>query len=307
MLAPGTPSAAIRPGWRFAEEYYDQRRWLACRRGALWEAAAQHKLRVPMTLPWYNGTVVDVTLGNDNSLCLYVCGSFEPNEFAFLDRVLSLGMTFVDVGANDGYYTLFAARRVGSTGRVVAVEPSSRERVNLKRNIARNRLDNVTVVPAALGSTCGVADLRLAQGVHSGHNTLGKFAHDGVQAERFQRVDLETLDKVASDLDLGCVDFVKIDVEGAEASVIHGARHVLTAMRPIILLEINDRALRAQSTSGEALLATLRTDFNYEIMTFSTVTGTVERLVGSAPVSANVVAVPSERSSQIAPAVQLGR
>ena len=50
-----------------------------------------------------------------------------------------------------------------------------------------------------------------------------------------------------------------------QASVIHGARHVLTAMRPIILLEINDRALRAQSTSGEALLATLRTDFNYEM------------------------------------------
>jgi hypothetical protein len=147
-----------------------------------------------------------------------------------------------------------------------------------------------------------VADLRLAQGVHSGHNTLGKFAHDGVQAERIQRVDLETLDKVACDLDLGRVDVVKIDVEGAEASVIHGARHVLTAMRPIILLEINDRALRAQATSGEALLSTLRTDFVYEIMTFSAVTGTVERLVGSTPPSANVVAMPVERSSQVAPA-----
>jgi hypothetical protein len=89
--------------------------------------------------------------------------------------------------------------------------------------------------------------------------------------------------------------------------VIYGARHVLTAMRPIILLEINDRALRAQATSGEALLATLRNDFNYEIMTFSTVTGTVELMVGSAPLSANVVAIPVERSSQIAPVVQLGR
>jgi FkbM family methyltransferase len=307
MLAPGTPRPTSRPGWRFAEEYYDQRQWLACRRGALWEAAAQYRLRIPLTLPWYNGTVVDVTLGNDNSLCLYVCGSFEPNEFAFLDQVLHPGMTFIDVGANDGYYTLFAARRVGSTGRVVAVEPSSRERVNLKRNIARNRLGNTTVVPAALGSACGVADLRLAQGVHSGHNTLGKFAHDGVLAERFQRVDLETLDKVAADLELGRVDFVKIDVEGAEASVVHGARHVLTAMRPTLLLEINDNALRAQSTSGEALLATLRSDFGYDIMTFSAVTGTLERLAGSAPLSANVVAMPAERSFQTLSAAQLGR
>ena len=55
-------------------------------------------------------------LGNDNSLCLYVCGSFEPNEFAFLDKVLKPGMVFVDVGANDGYYTLFAAQRVGPCG-----------------------------------------------------------------------------------------------------------------------------------------------------------------------------------------------
>src|SRR5262245_20929132 len=252
MLAPGTPRPTSRPGWRFAEEYYDQRRWLACRRGALWEAAARHRLCVPLTLPWYNGTVVDVTLGNDNSLCLYVCGSFEPNEFAFLDKVLHPGMTFVDVGANDGYYTLFAARRVGSTGRVVAVEPSSRERVNLKHNITRNRLGNVAVVPAALGSACGVADLHLAQGKHSGHNTLGKFAHDGVLADRLQRVDVETLDKVVTALGLPLIDFVKIDVEGAEASVIHGAHHVLCTMRPIILLEINDRALRAQDTSGEA-------------------------------------------------------
>jgi FkbM family methyltransferase len=299
LLTPGTPRPASRPGWRFAEEYYDQRRWLACRRGALWEAAARYKLNVPLTLPWYDGTVVDVTLGNDNSLCLYVCGSFEPNEFAFVDQMLHAGMTFVDVGANDGYYTLFAARRVGSTGRVVAVEPSSRERVNLKRNIARNRLGNVTVVPAALGSACGVADLRLAQGKHSGHNTLGKFAHDGVLADRLQRVDVETLDKVVAVLGLPLVDFVKIDVEGAEASVVYGARHVLSTMRPIILLEINDNALRAQETSGEALLSTLRDDFSYDIASFSAVTGKLEPLAGNAPLSANVVAMPRERTSQI--------
>jgi len=304
LLAPGTPRPTSRPGWRFAEEYYDQRRWLACRRGALWEAAARYKLRVPLTLPWYNGTMVDVTLGNDNSLCLYVCGSFEPNEFAFLDQVLQPGMTFLDVGANDGYYTLFAARRVGSAGRVVAVEPSSRERVNLKRNIARNRLANVTVVPAALGSACGVADLHLAQGKHSGHNTLGKFAHDGVLADRLQRVDVETLDKVVAALGLSLIDVVKIDVEGAEASVIYGARHVLSMMRPIILLEINDNALRAQETSGEALLSTLRDDFNYDIAFFSAVTGKLEPLVGNAPLSANVVAMPRERTSQILAAVR---
>ena len=91
-LAPGVPRLRPRPGWVFAEEYYDQRRWLACRRGALWEAAREKDLAVPITVRWHSGTTVDLTLGNDNSLCLYVCGSFEPNEFAFLDRVLKPGM-----------------------------------------------------------------------------------------------------------------------------------------------------------------------------------------------------------------------
>ena len=62
--------------------------------GAGWPAGAARcgkppraqDLAVPLTVRWHRGTTVDVTLGNDNSLCLYVCGSFEPNEFAFLDR-----------------------------------------------------------------------------------------------------------------------------------------------------------------------------------------------------------------------------
>ena len=52
------------PSWRFACEYYEQRRWLACRRGALWEAAKRDRLSVPLTVRWYHGTAVDVLLGN---------------------------------------------------------------------------------------------------------------------------------------------------------------------------------------------------------------------------------------------------
>ena len=128
------------PGWTFGYEYYIERGWLALRRGALWEFALERNLVVPLTVRWYGGTRVEVTLGNDNSLCLYVAGSFEPNEFAFLDGVLRPGMTFIDVGANEGCFSLHAARRVGRGGRVVAVEPSSRERRQLERNVARNRL-----------------------------------------------------------------------------------------------------------------------------------------------------------------------
>lgn len=297
LLAPAEPRIGYRPGWRFAEEYYDQRRWMACRRGALWEAASKSDVVVPLILPWYGGTTVDVTLGNDNSLCLYVCGSFEPNEFAFLDEVLKPGMVFVDAGANDGYYTLFAARKVGAAGKVVAVEPSSRERINLRRNIHRNRFDNIRIVTEALGAASGEADLCLAQDKHSGHNTLGRFAHDDVAAARPERVQVETLDAVVERLALPRVDVIKIDVEGAEASVIAGGGVTLRTMQPILLMELNDHALRAQGNSADELLATLRDAFGYEALNFSSKTGRVELCAEGMPLSANIVAAPVHRVS----------
>jgi FkbM family methyltransferase len=299
LLAPAGPRIGYRPGWRFAEEYYDQRRWLACRRGALWEAASRDDVVMPLVLPWYGGTTVDVILGNDNSLCLYVCGSFEPNEFAFLDEILKPGMVFVDAGANDGYYTLFAASKVGPAGRVVAIEPSSRERVNLRRNMQRNNFENIWIVTEALGAASGEADLRLAHDKHSGHNTLGRFAHDDVTAARPERVTVETLDAITTRLALPRIDFIKIDVEGAEANVIAGGSATLKAMQPIMLMELSDRALRAQGHSAEELLATLRESFGYQILSFSEKTGRVEVCAEGVPLSSNIVAAPAHRVPQL--------
>ena len=298
LLAPNVPRPLTKPGWRFAGEYYEQRLWMACRRGALWEAAKKLDPAMHLLMPWYDGMTVDVTLGNDNSLCLYVCGSFEPNEFSFLDEFLKPGMVFVDVGANDGYFSLFAAHRVGTTGVVVAIEPSTRERINLRRNLIRNGFANIHVVSTALGAASGEADLRLAQSTHSGHNTLGRFAYDDVKAANIERVTLKTLDQVATELGLSRIDFVKIDVEGAEASVVAGARSVLTSMRPLMLLEINDRALSAQGATAQTLLTCLRDDFRYEILAFSPMTGLLEQVSRGGVLSANVVAVPRERLAE---------
>lgn len=299
LWTPGPPKLGPRPGWGFAEEFYDQRQWLACRRGALWEAARDNNVEVPLTVKWLAGTTVEVTLANDNSLCLYVCGSFEPNEFNFLDRILKPGMVFVDVGANDGYYTLFAAQRVGPEGRVVSVEPSSRERGHLERNLARNDIDNVTIVPAALGAAEGHADLRLAHGVHTGHNTLGSFAHDDVVPARVERVPLETLDTMVARLGLTHVDVVKIDVEGGEANVIAGARGVLTKMRPVLMMEMSDGALRAQGSSEAELLGFLWRENGYEVLVFSARSGLAERRAEGTRLSANVIALPQERVSDV--------
>lgn len=281
----------IFPGWTFACEFYPQRRWLALRRGALWEFAKERKLDVPLVVPWLGGTRVEVTLGNDMSLCLFVSGSFEPNEFAFLDRITRPGMTFLDIGANEGLFSLFAARKVGPAGRVIAAEPSSRERERFERNLARNRIANVTVLPCAIGNAPGSARLQIANSGHAGHNTLGAFTYDDVSAVDFEEVPVETLDALAQRLSIGSVDVVKIDVEGSELKVLQGGAELLRRTRPVMLIEANEGALQGQGASSAEVVALLHA-LDYDIHVFSERSGEVEPHVAGMPLSANIVAVP---------------
>ncbi|MBS0221761.1 MAG: FkbM family methyltransferase [Proteobacteria bacterium] len=280
------------PNWRFALEYYVTYPWWVMRRGALWRYALDNKLDVPIVVPWLDGTRVDVTLGNDMSLSLYVCGSFEPNEFAFLGHILRSGMTVIDVGANEGLYTLFAARRVGPSGRVIAVEPSSRERAILDGNLARNRIRNVAVVPNALADKPGTAELKIAPRQHGGHNTLGQFVYDDDTTVACESVTVETLDTLAERLELQRIDVLKIDVEGAELKLLAGGRSLLSQQRPILLIEANDEALKRQGASAAALVELLLS-LDYRIHVFGE-RGTIEPWIQGRRLSENIVALSRE-------------
>src|SRR5207244_873881 len=96
------------------------------RRG-FWQHFHDLRREGAIIIRWYDDTRLRVFLGNDVSAQIYIAGCWEPNEFAFLDRLLRPGMTFLDIGANDGVYTVFAAKRVSPDGAVWAFEPSRRE------------------------------------------------------------------------------------------------------------------------------------------------------------------------------------
>lgn len=133
----------------------------------------------------------------------------------------------VDVGANIGGFTLLAARRVGPTGRVVAVEPEPENFLLLRRNVRQNGFANVRLIQAAVDAQAGRRTL-YRSGDPAMHTLLPRYA-DGVG------VAVTTLDLVEREEDLPRVDVLKIDVEGAELRVLQGAAEILKKTRQVIL------------------------------------------------------------------------
>src|SRR5262249_24894046 len=151
-------------------------------------------------------------------------------------EILLPGMVFIDGGANEGHYTVFASQCVGPEGTVWAFEPSSRELKRLEKNLELNASGNVRVFRVALAESNGEGELRITGYAHEGHNTLGGFAHE-VELARTERFSLRRLDDLVAEASLTRVDVIKLDVEGAEQRVLEGSRDVLTRFRPVILFE----------------------------------------------------------------------
>jgi hypothetical protein len=108
--------AVVRPlvpyaGWTFGADFDNPDLAFRMRR-QIWEYCNERKLEVPFVFDWYDGLRLNLYLGNDLSRQLFIAGCVEPNEFAFLAQILCPGMVFIDAGANDGLFTLFASRRV---------------------------------------------------------------------------------------------------------------------------------------------------------------------------------------------------
>ena len=291
---------AIRPigpegGWHFSK--FASRPDLATLvRYALWNTLHNLTERPSLTIPWHAGTTFMMHFDNDLSLVLYVDGSFEPNEFSFLDGLLKPGMRVIDAGANEGAYTVFLASKVGPTGRVIAIEPSSRERERLQANIANNKLANVAVVPSALADRAGQASLKIAEAIHAGQNTIKEFVHTAVRSAGTEIVSTVTLDQLVAAERLEEVDVIKLDIEGAEMLALAGAKNMLRHAKPLLLLEGSPPSLAGETDSVAEFLVRE----NYHLLCFNRTTGLLEPY-SDGPFSDNFVAVHRKRDWGLLP------
>ena len=161
-------------------------------------------------------------------------------EERFLDSLSLEGQTVYDVGGSEGVFTLFFARRVGATGRVVTFEPNPRNVKKITENVRLNGFSQVSVRPIAVGSAPGHATLVFPSD-ETARGSLESHIADDIRKEKDVHaieVEIDTLDRqIAAGLPMA--DFVKLDVEGLERDVLDGMQMLVTTRRPRLYIEIH--------------------------------------------------------------------
>jgi FkbM family methyltransferase len=225
-----------------------------------------------------------------------IYNGFEEMEMKFVKRLLRRDMTVVDVGAHHGLYTLLASKRVGWDGHVVSIEPSPRECARLEKHLRLNRCSNVELMPCAAGEDPGEADLYLVDGFHDWCNSLRPPAAE--ESARTVRVQVRRLDDILSELEISKVDFVKLDVEGAELPVLYGAMKLLQReSRPAMLVEVQDVRTRQWGYAAREILQFL-IRMDYQWFAIAAKGALLPVPCDEQSYDANLVALPRERTEE---------
>ena len=180
------------------------------------------------------GSRFDGRLSNVVQRSIFHFGVFEPNLTAWIGRRLKPGDVFIDVGANVGYFSLLASRLVGDDGVVVALEPAPSTFAALERNITLNAANNVRAVQLAAYDRVAMLPLysipeEEAAGGASLVRTVGPAEAD---------VSAAPLGDVLTRDEIRRARIIKIDVEGAEESVVRGMLPILDRLRNDVELVI---------------------------------------------------------------------
>ncbi|VAW42977.1 hypothetical protein MNBD_CHLOROFLEXI01-4752 [hydrothermal vent metagenome] len=159
--------------------------------------------------------------------------SYEPLVAEQIKQRLSLGDTFIDIGANIGYHAMLAASIVGKNGQIIAFEPLPSNCELLALSISENKFEQVTVHPYAVGEKEDILTL-MVEGTYS--NAHLKTSEEGTIYHTDEvSVRVVTLDTFLTNLER--VDMVKIDIEGVEPLAWRGMENLLRTFRPLVLTE----------------------------------------------------------------------
>jgi len=194
----------------------------------------------------------------------YVTGEYEKYY------ELKKGDIVVDAGANIGTFTVKAAKIVGDEGKVIAIEPEAKNLQFLRRNIEANELRNVVIVPKGVWGGKGKLRLNLSWN-QTGHSFYRDECYGTKDNNDFEEVEIDAIDNILRELGIKKVDFIKMDIEGAEIEAIKGmnetlrdndiklaieVRHIVDGMSTdkVIALQLKEKGFEAHR-EGEIVYA----------------------------------------------------
>ncbi len=153
------------------------------------------------------------------------------DEIRFLRETIPSGKNVIDIGANYGTYTMTLARKVGSSGKVLAFEPTASTAACLRQSIELNHASNVELIQAGLSNRSGSATFYTSK--NGELNSLSP--SPGMKQETIR---LTTLDETMEKYGWPEIDFIKLDAENEEIRIIEGGVRTLSQNDPLVMFEL---------------------------------------------------------------------
>ena len=183
----------------------------------------------------HNG--IKINLYKNSVLSKLIYFGFEKDEIDYVESILDEGDIFIDIGANIGLFTLFAARAVGNTGKVICFEPSPITYTRLEENIRLNNFKNIDY--RNIGVSDKVEELVFFVSI-TGYDAWNSFALREDILEDNILVSVSPLEIELKEVDKTKIKLVKSDVEGWEKFVLHGGRDFFINFSPIVMIEFTE-------------------------------------------------------------------
>ena len=174
----------------------------------------------------------------------YLLGTTEPHLQRIIRQYVALGDTVYDIGANIGYVSLALAKSVGPSGQVIAFEPIPKNVQHFRESIEINGLTNVQLLEFAASDQRGEAVIRIAGNL----STASLVWHRNDPSATQLTISTVQIDQLVESGSLAYPRFVKIDVEGAEGSVLKGMQRTVAAAKPILFIECSEAGREATWT-----------------------------------------------------------
>jgi FkbM family methyltransferase len=218
----------------------------------------------------------NTSLWTPSSWDAQLLGVHEAATFRALAKIIQPGATVYDIGANVGLFSVRFARAIGPAGQLYALEPNPVCVYFLRANLEHAQVSNFSILPLAASRSRSQSSFALNYG-----STMLGVGHDspyaGKHGHRIQ-VSGESLDILIDELSLRPPNFIKIDVEGAEASTIEGMMGTIDRQRPTIMIELHGR-----TAASDTLKQLARFDYQYSVPLTGTEFGSAADLIAWFP------------------------